>query len=219
MRDPRSALAETLNHIDSLTGDGRSRIDVLAEAGTHAEQLSLTIGEPPDVVVALLNGQEPPAEDVTDRIIRRIVHLRETRRRSDGSRHSYEEIASSFGATRASLSHLVNSRTKPKPEDGTEQRVGRAGGPLASTQAGIEKFFFGEPNGWLSAEPESALNEALQPVLALLRSSAGGEPDSARHAVALRTANSPLTDDKWQLVQGFIETLEMQVRKEHGMEQ
>ncbi|WP_332881028.1 hypothetical protein [Streptomyces sp. NBC_00564] len=218
MRDPRSALAETLSQVDSFLGEGRSRLDVLAAAGTGVEQLSITTGEPQDVVVALLEGGEAPAEDVTDRIIRRIVHLRETRRRPDGSRRSYDEIAASYNATRASLSNLINSRKKTQVKDGAEQHAGRAGGPLASTTAGIERFFFGAPNGWLSAEPESALNDALQPVLAFLRSSSGSEPYSARRAVALRTA-AALPDDKWQLVQGFIETLELQVRRERGLEQ
>ncbi|MEU6367028.1 hypothetical protein ABZ876_15165 [Streptomyces sp. NPDC046931] len=212
MRDPRQSLAETLRHIDSLLGDGQSRGDVL-----DARQLSITSGVPQDVVEILLNGRQAPDEDITDRIIRRITHLRETRRRPDGSRHSYDEIASSFGATRASLSNLVNGRgrargsTQPAREAG--QRQSRSGGPLASTQAGVERFFFGEPNGWLSAEPESALNEALRPVLAGLRTAGGPDSYSGNRAMALRTA-ATLPDDEWELVERFINTLVRQVREE-----
>ena len=212
MRDPRQSLAETLRHIDFLLGDGQSRDDVL-----DVQELSVTSGVPQDVVEMLLNGRQAPAEDITARIIRRITHLRETRRRPDGSRHSYDEIASSFGATRASLSNLVNGRRRPRsdphPTGETGQRQTRSGGPLASTQAGVERFFFGEPNGWLSAEPESALNEALQPVLAGLRTAAGPDSYSGSRAPALRTA-ATLPDDEWELVERFINTLVRQVREE-----
>lgn len=112
MRETRRALAETLSRIGSLIGDGQSRDDVL-----DVEQLSNESGVPRDVVRMLLDGEEPPAEDITDRIVRRIVHLRETRLRPDGTRHSYDEIAASYGASRASLSNLVNSRRKtPSPQ-------------------------------------------------------------------------------------------------------
>lgn len=160
MRETRRALAETLSSIGSLLGDGRSRDDVL-----DVEHLSQENGVPQDVVRMLLDGKEPPAEDITDRIVRRIAHLRETRLRPDGTRHSYDEIAASYGASRASLSNLVNSRRKAPSRQAAERRPARSGGPLASTQAGIEKFFFGQPNGWLSAEPQASLNKALQPIL------------------------------------------------------
>ncbi|MFI9650639.1 hypothetical protein ACIHAA_30770 [Streptomyces sp. NPDC052040] len=214
MRDPRQSLAETLRHIDSLLVDGRNRHEVI-----DVPQLSVTSGVPQDVVEMLLTGRQAPAEDITDRIVRRIAHLRETRRRPDGSRHSYDEIASSFGATRASLSNLLsdrrNLRRTAQPPRETRQRPARSGGPLASTQAGVERFFFGEPNGWLSAEPESALNEALQPVLTELRTAAGQHAYHASRALALRTA-ATLPDDEWELVERFINTLVRQVREERG---
>ncbi|MGC4987275.1 hypothetical protein ACLQ18_43015 [Streptomyces sp. DT193] len=207
MRDPRSALAETVSWIDLLLTDGRTREDVL-----DLRELSVQSGVPSELITVLLDGDEAPAEDISERIISRIVHLRETRLRPDGTRHSYEEIASSFGASRASLSNMVNGRRKA--DSGTGTRPARSGGPLASTQAGIERFFFGEPNGWLSAEPETALNDALQPVLAELRTSAG-DTVGADRAVALRAA-AALPPDKWQLLQGVIATLEKQVRNELG---
>ncbi|MCX4594363.1 hypothetical protein OG819_32810 [Streptomyces sp. NBC_01549] len=205
MRETRPALAETLSRIGSLVGDGRSRDDVLDVA-----HLSNESGVPQDVVRMLLDGEEPPAEDVTDRIIRRIVHLRETRLRPDGTRHSYDEIAASYGASRASLSNLVNSRRKtpsqqtPSRESASqrtaERRPARSGGPLASTQAGIETFFFGQPNGWLSAEPRASLDNALQPILhglerqaadpmARLRSTHGLRELAARTAIGRRRAS------------------------------
>ncbi|MEV6025941.1 hypothetical protein [Streptomyces sp. NPDC052036] len=215
MRDPRQSLAETLGHIDSLLSDGQSRDDVL-----DVQQLSVNCGVPQDVVEMLLNGRQAPAEDITDRIIRRIAHLRETRRRPDGSRHSYDEIASSFGATRAALSNLVNGRRSPRetaqPTRDVRRRTARSGGPLASTQAGVERFFFGEPNGWLSAEPESALNEVLQPVLEALRTAVDHDCNGSR-ATALRTA-AALPDDEWELVERFINTLVRQVREERGQQ-
>ncbi|MEU1457814.1 hypothetical protein [Streptomyces avermitilis] len=212
MRDPRRALAETLSHIDALLGEGQSRDDVL-----DVHQLSTDSGVPQDVIRTLLDGKEPSEEDVTDRIVRRFEHLRETQRRPDGSRHSYDEIATSFGGTRASLSNLVNSRKKPKRDPSAqqkgEQRTARAGGPLASTAAGIEKFFFGEPNGWLSAEPESALNDALQPYVDTLRSTVEPASLRSRRAVALRSA-ADLPEDKWALLEGVINTLVQQVRRD-----
>ncbi|MFD0068796.1 hypothetical protein ACFV99_16880 [Streptomyces sp. NPDC059944] len=209
MRDPRSALAETVSQIDSLlAGDGRTREDVI-----DVEQMSVSSGVPRDGILILLNGGELPPEDITERIISRIVHLRETRLRPDGTRHSYDEIATSFGVSRASLSNLVNNRKKAT-EAGTATRGVRSGGPLASTQAGIERFFFGEPNGWLSAEPETALNDALQPVLTTLLAEAG-DAVGAERAVALRAA-AALPPDKWQLLQGVIATLEQQARNELG---
>jgi hypothetical protein len=220
VRETRPALAETLSRIGSLIGDGRSRDDVL-----DVEQLSNESGVPRDVVRMLLDGEEPPAEDITDRIVRRIVHLRETRLRPDGSRHSYDEIAASYGASRASLSNLVNSRRKtPSPQmpsrqvpveqvpsQGTgERRPARSGGPLASTQAGIETFFFGQPNGWLSAEPQASLDNALQSVLHGLEGEAADPMARLRSTHGLRelAARAPqLAEDELQLVTDWIDTI------------
>jgi hypothetical protein len=220
VRETRPALAETLSRIGSLVGDGRSRDDVLDVA-----HLSNESGVPQDVVRMLLDGEEPPAEDVTDRIIRRIVHLRETRLRPDGTRHSYDEIAASYGASRASLSNLVNSRRKtPSQETASQQtpsqerpsqrtaerRPARSGGPLASTQAGIETFFFGQPNGWLSAEPRASLDNALQPILHGLERQAADPMARLRSTHGLRelAARAPqLAEDELQLVTDWIDTI------------
>ncbi|MFG2364065.1 hypothetical protein ACGFY3_20810 [Streptomyces mirabilis] len=225
MRETRRALAETLSRIGSLIGDGQSRDDVL-----DVEQLSNESGVPRDVVRMLLDGEEPPAEDITDRIVRRIVHLRETRLRPDGTRHSYDEIAASYGASRASLSNLVNSRRKtPSPQTPSrralspqvpseqvpsqqtgERRPARSGGPLASTQAGIETFFFGQPNGWLSAEPQASLDNALQSVLHGLEGEAADPMARLRSTHGLRelAARAPqLAEDELQLVTDWIDTI------------
>ncbi|MET7353337.1 hypothetical protein [Streptomyces mirabilis] len=225
MRETRRALAETLSRIGSLIGDGRSRDDVL-----DVEQLSNESGVPRDVVRMLLDGEEPPAEDITDRIVRRIVHLRETRLRPDGTRHSYDEIAASYGASRASLSNLVNSRRKtPSPHTPSrqalsqqvpseqvpsqqtgERRPARSGGPLASTQAGIETFFFGQPNGWLSAEPQASLDNALQSVLHGLEGEAADPMARLRSTHGLRklAARAPqLAEEELQLVTDWIDTI------------
>ncbi|MFD8005069.1 hypothetical protein [Streptomyces mirabilis] len=220
MRETRRALAETLSRIGSLIGDGQSRDDVL-----DVEQLSRESGVPRDVVRMLLDGEEPPAEDITDRIVRRIVHLRETRLRPDGTRHSYDEIAASYGASRASLSNLVNSRRKtPSPQmpsrqvlseqvpsqQAGERRPARSGGPLASTQAGIETFFFGQPNGWLSAEPQASLDNALQSVLHGLEGEAADPMARLRSTHGLRelAARAPqLAEDELQLVTDWIDTI------------
>ncbi|MGW1503342.1 hypothetical protein ACWCQW_33145 [Streptomyces mirabilis] len=220
MRETRRALAETLSRIGSLVGDGRSRDDVL-----DVEQLSNESGVPRDVVRMLLDGEEPPAEDITDRIVRRIVHLRETRLRPDGTRHSYDEIAASYGASRASLSNLVNSRRKaPSPQTPSrqvpseqvpsqqtgERRPARSGGPLASTQAGIETFFFGQPNGWLSAEPQASLDNALQSVLHGLEGEAADPMARLRRTHGLRelAARAPqLAEEELQLVTDWIDTI------------
>ncbi|MER5345158.1 hypothetical protein ABT030_33635 [Streptomyces mirabilis] len=225
MRETRRALAETLSRIGSLIGDGQSRDDVL-----DVEQLSNESGVPRDVVRMLLDGEEPPAEDITDRIVRRIVHLRETRLRPDGTRHSYDEIAASYGASRASLSNLVNSRRKtPSPHTPSrralsqqvsseqvpsqqtgERRPARSGGPLASTQAGIETFFFGQPNGWLSAEPQASLDNALQSVLHGLEGEAADPMARLRSTHGLRelAARAPqLAEEELQLVTDWIDTI------------
>ncbi|MFF4732661.1 hypothetical protein ACFY3M_46990 [Streptomyces mirabilis] len=230
MRETRRALAETLSRIGSLIGEGRSRDDVL-----DVEQLSKESGVPRDVVRMLLDGEEPPAEDITDRIVRRIVHLRETRLRPDGTRHSYDEIAASYGASRASLSNLVNSRRRtPSPQMPSrqalsrqglsermpseqvpshqtgERRPARSGGPLASTQAGIETFFFGQPNGWLSAEPQASLDNALQSVLHGLEGEAADPMARLRSTHGLRelAARAPqLAEEELQLVTDWIDTI------------
>lgn len=89
------------------------------------------------------------------------------------------------------------------------------GGPLASTQAGIEKFFFGQPNGWLSAEPESALNAALLPVLDDLRAASEPASPSSRRAVTLRSA-ADLPDDKWERLESVINALVRQARQQQS---
>ncbi|MFK0024706.1 hypothetical protein [Streptomyces sp. NPDC090798] len=220
MRETRRALAETLGRIGSLIADGRSRDDVL-----DVERLSNESGVPRDVIRMLLDGEEPPAEDVTDRIVRRIAHLRETRLRPDGTRHSYDEIAASYGASRASLSNLVNSRRKTpstqtpstqtpsrqaSSQQTVERRPARSGGPLASTQAGIETFFFGQPNGWLSAEPQASLNNALQPILRGLEGRATDPMARLRSTHGLRelAARAPqLAEEELQLVTDWIDTI------------
>ncbi|MFF6995228.1 hypothetical protein ACFY93_09750 [Streptomyces sp. NPDC008313] len=211
MRDPRCALAETLSRIDSLLGEGRSRDDEL-----DTERLSIESGVPQGVIGLLLAEKKPPVEDITDRIVRRIVHLRETRLRPDGTRHSYDEIAASYGASRASLSNLVNSRrsrnqTEPRmSQQQPERRPARSGGPLASTQAGIEKFFFGQPNGWLSAEPETALNNALQPVLSDLERHAANPAARLRNVHGLQrlaARGAEMTDDELELTFDWIDML------------
>lgn len=161
-----------------------------------------------------------PAEDITDRIVRRIAHLRETRLRPDGTRHSYDEIAASYGASRASLSNLVNSRRKtpspqmpsrqPLSQRTVERRPARSGGPLASTQAGIETFFFGQPNGWLSADPQASLNHALQPILHGLEGQAADPMARLRSTHGLRelAARAPqLAEEELQLVTDWIDTI------------
>jgi hypothetical protein len=211
VRETRRALAETLRRIDSLlAGAGLSRATVL-----DLERLALDSGETREVVEALLDGKELPAEDMTRRIVRRFKHLRETRYRADGTRFSYMEIAESFGATRARLSNLVSTYEKSQPAHGGQgegNAPARSGGPLAATQAGIETFFFGEPNGWLAADPETTLKRALEPVLEKLLTQSDEMP---RHrAVALRSA-AALPDDQWKLVEGVIASLVRQVREEH----
>jgi hypothetical protein len=180
------------------------------------EHLSNESGVPQDVIKMLLDGEEPPAEDITDRIIRRIVHLRETRLRPDGTRHSYDEIAASYGASRASLSNLVNSRKnrnqeRMPPQRTAEPRPARSGGPLASTQAGIEKFFFGQPNGWLSVEPETSVGNALQPILHQLERQAAADPMARlrnTHGLRKLAARAPqLAEDDLQLLTDWIDTI------------
>ncbi|MDQ0956033.1 hypothetical protein QFZ24_010042 [Streptomyces phaeochromogenes] len=211
MRDPRSALAETVSRIDSLLKDGQTRGNVL-----DLDVLWRDSGVSRDVIPLLLDGKQLPAEEITERIIGRIIHLRETRLRPDGTRHSFDEIAASYGASRASLSNLVNSRKDRQQErtsspESADPRPTRSGGPLASTQAGIERFFFGQPTGWLSAEPETALNNALQSVLRELERQNNADPMArlrTNHGLRKLAARAPeLAEDELELVTDWIETI------------
>ncbi|MGW3308320.1 XRE family transcriptional regulator [Streptomyces sp. NPDC001073] len=194
MRDPRAALAETLDSIDRLRLKmGRSREDVL-NVNELAQETTLS----PDVVAALLNGQEVSEEAVGSRIRARLLHLRETHRRSDGKRYSYSEIGESFGSSGAAISAIVNGSSR--------------NGPLAATQAGIEKFFFGRANGFLSAEAAPTLDAALQPVLKALerdisetRSTPLSEFDDVR-GIALRHARD-LPEEQWNVLNATLEAL------------
>lgn len=210
MRAPRAALATTLSRIDGLLLDlGRTRGDVLDIGGLHRET-----GVPPDVITGLLRGEEVAEEPFGDRVRHRIRHLRDTRRRPDGTRPSYQEIATSFGLSGAAISAIVRSSAQ--------------GGPLAATQAGIETYFFGRPNGFLSVEAVPALDAALQPVLRRLRlearSAAGRTPASGAawlsdhddvRGVALRRAHA-LPEKQWRVLNAALTALLEQEQDDEG---
>ncbi|MEH0424708.1 XRE family transcriptional regulator [Streptomyces sp. B21-083] len=193
MRDPRAALTETLRRIDTcLQQVGKSRDDVL-----NTDELARETGIPLASVAALLAHQEVPEEEFSDRIRNRILHLRETRRRPDGSAFSYSEIGESFGSSGAAISAIVHSKGK--------------NGPLAVTQAGIEKFFFGQANGFLSAEAVPALNAALQPVLERLEHETDPLAEVVSgyrdvRGVALRQARD-LPEGQWKVLRATLEAL------------
>ncbi|MEU1535357.1 XRE family transcriptional regulator [Streptomyces fagopyri] len=193
MRDSQANLTETLRRLETLLQKtGKDRDDVV-----NVETLSYESGIPPEAVTALLRGESVPEEDFGARIRRRITHLRETRRRSDGNRYSYNEIGEHFGSSGAAISAIVNS--------------GGRSGPLAATQAGIESFFFGTPNGFLSAESGPALDAALQPVLRELeRGDEDGRDalfgfDDVR-GVALRRAQG-LPEHSWKVLNATLKAL------------
>jgi transcriptional regulator with XRE-family HTH domain len=172
---------------------GRSREDVL-----RVDKLAQETTLPPDVVAALLNGKDVPEEDVGSRIRGRLLRLRETRLRPDGKRYSYSEIGESFGSSGAAISAIVNGSSR--------------NGPLAATQAGIEKFFFGRANGFLSAEAAPTLDAALQSVLKDLereaterRSAPLSEFDDVR-GIALRQARD-LPEEQWNVLRATLSAL------------
>ncbi|XDO64386.1 hypothetical protein HEP84_57380 [Streptomyces sp. RLB1-33] len=81
---------------------------------------------------------------------------------------------------------------------------------MASTQAGIETFFFGQPNGWLSADPQASLNHALQPILHGLEGQAADPMARLRSTHGLRelAARAPqLAEEELQLVTDWIDTI------------
>jgi hypothetical protein len=81
---------------------------------------------------------------------------------------------------------------------------------LASTQAGIETFFFGQPNGWLSADPQASLNHTLQPILHVLEGQAADPMARLRSTHGLRelAARAPqLAEEELQLVTDWIDTI------------
>ncbi len=193
MRDPRAALTDTLLRIEAcLRMAGRTRDDEL-----KVNELARETGIPPADVAALLDHQEVPEEEFSDRLRNRILHLRETRRRPDGTAFSLSEIGESFGSSGAAISAIIKGKGK--------------NGPLAATSAGIEKFFFGSPNGFLSAEAVPALNAALQPVLKRLEHETdplakmvSGHRDV--RGVALRQARD-LPEGQWKVLHATLEAL------------
>ncbi|MER5664990.1 hypothetical protein [Streptomyces mirabilis] len=81
---------------------------------------------------------------------------------------------------------------------------------MASTQAGIETFFFGQPNGWLSAEPQASLDNALQSVLHGLEGEAADPMARLRstHGLGELAARAPqLAEEELQLVTDWIDTI------------
>ncbi|MEU5191764.1 hypothetical protein AB0G83_32195 [Streptomyces klenkii] len=193
MKDPDAALAETLRRIDALLGrSGKTRDDALS-----VDDLAREAGISPLTVLALLECQHVSEEGVGERIRRRILHLRETHRRPNGSRYSYSEIGESFGSSGAAISAIVNGQSKS--------------GPLAATQAGIEKFFFGQANGFLSAEAVPALNMALQSVLRRLEREADPLAEILSsygdvRGVALRQARD-LPEERWNVLNATLKAL------------
>ncbi|MER6441063.1 hypothetical protein ABT275_32450 [Streptomyces sp. NPDC001185] len=193
MRDSQAALTETLRRLDTLLQQaGKERDDVL-----NLEALSYESGIPPEAVTTLLQGDSVPEDDFGARIRSRITHLRETRRRPDGTRFTYSEIGEHFGSSGAAISALING--------------GGRSGPLAATQAGIESFFFGTPNGFLSAETAPALDAALQSVLRDLERADESSKDALFgfddvRGVALRRAQG-LPEHSWKVLQATLKAL------------
>ncbi|MFD6997583.1 hypothetical protein ACFWA5_15160 [Streptomyces mirabilis] len=121
----------------------------------------------------------------------------------------YADRPGAPATSRQALSRQGLSEQVPSQQTG-ERRPARSGGPLASTQAGIETFFFGQPNGWLSAEPQASLDNALQSVLHGLEGEAADPMARLRSTHGLRelAARAPqLAEEKLQLVTDWIDTI------------
>ncbi|MFP3991066.1 hypothetical protein U9R90_27070 [Streptomyces sp. E11-3] len=158
MSDGYTALAETVHRVDALIDEARLNRDEVLDIA----DLSDRTGEPESVVKTLLKGHPCRGEEYDARVIRRLLYLRETRRRPfrgashfsrEGTQVSWEQIAQAGQITRQGLSASVaNSKA-----------------PNGRSLLGIEDFFQVR-NGYLTATAPKALRIALELVIPSLES-------------------------------------------------
>ncbi|WP_053725191.1 helix-turn-helix domain-containing protein [Streptomyces sp. WM6378] len=153
-----------------------------APDGFNIDRLVYRTGIPADQVEQLLNGapaDEP--ENLHSSVHRRLVFLRDTRRRPDGAEYSYDEIAVRLGISRAQVYNVFTAKRNPGLQVTVE----------------LEKFFRVEA-GFLTLTDRQALARALKPIreqltyVAMLKNRGVGY-----NQLALRSALATEDDAAW----------------------
>ncbi|MET7854721.1 helix-turn-helix transcriptional regulator [Streptomyces avermitilis] len=108
-------------------------------------RLSVASGVPEPVVKALLSGRPAGEPDLQARFLQRLDLLRRTRLKSNGRRHTQQEIADGAGMSRQQAGALINGDRRPTME-----------------HCDAIQRFFRVHAGFLTAEDPEALAGTLQ---------------------------------------------------------
>ncbi|MEV7869139.1 helix-turn-helix transcriptional regulator [Streptomyces sp. NPDC088124] len=186
------------------------------DAIVDLESLSRRAGLPLDRIRDLIDGDVPNSE-TSDPFLDRFTFLRETRRRKDGKRLSYGEIAQGAGMSHGQVGYLLNGQRSP-----------------GHVQVQKLEKYFKVPPGFFSASDSEALCRELRPVhedlnyLALLKGKGishlamrrSGSPENPNNilAVELREAltiamSSPVRDSDMEELRRTMGSLSSQKRK------
>ncbi|MFJ6516161.1 helix-turn-helix domain-containing protein [Streptomyces sp. NPDC091406] len=126
--------------------------ELLSQAGMDDDDLDIdavtyATGIAQDKVKAVLRGQELGPEELDAPLPERLAFLRETRRRDDGERYTYDQLAERAHVSKALISALFSGARNP-------------GVPVAGA---LEDFFRVEPR-FLTLSGRRALARALKPI-------------------------------------------------------
>ncbi|MGW4033882.1 helix-turn-helix domain-containing protein [Streptomyces sp. NPDC004838] len=160
-------------------------------------RLSEESGVPADVVAALLEGRPAGEPDLQARFVQRFDLLRRTRLKPNGRKYTQQEIAAGAGMSRQQAGALINGDRRPTME-----------------HCDAIQRFFKVHAGFLTADDEDALNNALQRTeQRLLQGYAGeGDPlerllqDHGVRGIAWRAAQLP-TDKHRDKVTEWLDLL------------
>ncbi|MBG7704886.1 XRE family transcriptional regulator [Streptomyces sp. MC1] len=135
--DAYARLAETLERLADVVAP-KELLEVL-----DVEDLSARTGIPRKDVILLIEGKQVERTSVTDRVRRRLVFLRKTRRRGDGRSYSMQDFAEIVGVTRQTMTSWSTT-----------------GVPSIEAADQIRRHF-DLPAGFMTADEPEALNEVL----------------------------------------------------------
>ncbi|MFI2077608.1 helix-turn-helix domain-containing protein [Streptomyces triculaminicus] len=139
-------------HADDLERGIASVDELLHVLGLSREvidfdKISYDTGLTVERVRGLLAGEEAGPEDLSQTFQRRLVFLRETRRKPNGKKYTLDEIGQGAGISKGQVGFLLNGQRMP----------GLAG------VSKLERFFAVQP-GFFTATDRQALRRALQPI-------------------------------------------------------
>ncbi|MFE5596926.1 helix-turn-helix domain-containing protein [Streptomyces sp. NPDC056549] len=189
---PEDDLADLVAAINALLPQLKMKHEDLLDIS----EVTYATGIPEDLVLAVLRGEVVTSDDLYMSFTSRLEFLRETRRREDGKKYTYDEIGSAVGVTKAMISALFSGQRSP----------GR------SVADSLEDFFDAEPR-FLTLSGRRALARALKPAYGSLVTLSGLRGEGVSH-LAMRSSIAGM-DSKLgsKLQEALVEAFAQAARK------